>query len=132
MIAADRHRYVRSLPLELLPTFWSQAERNLLVGTTLAPAVSSKLRSLRREYDYLTSSTQQTRWYQTVRDHIGFDDWLQVDAMYRSRALDFPGIGHCMVPCIDLANHAPGDSTTAIYEKDEDGNAILLLSRITW
>ncbi|KAK0310553.1 hypothetical protein LTR01_003706 [Friedmanniomyces endolithicus] len=61
------------------------------------------------------------------RDAFNFDDWLQVDAMYRSRALDFPGIGHCMVPCIDLANHAAGAATTAIYEKDGDGNAILLL-----
>ena len=62
-----------------------------------------------------------------MQDQLDFDDWLQVDAMYRSRALDFPGIGHCMVPCIDLANHVAGESTIAIYEKDNDGNAVLLL-----
>ncbi|KAK0337554.1 hypothetical protein LTR02_016122 [Friedmanniomyces endolithicus] len=117
----------RSLPCEILPTFWSPTELQLLVGSTLAPAISSKLRSLRREYDHLCEATRPTHWFQIVRDALSFDDWLQVDAMYRSRALDFPGIGHCMVPCIDLANHAAGDATTAIYEKDGDGNAVLLL-----
>lgn len=47
--------------------------------------------------------------------------------MYRSRALDFPGIGHCVVPCIDIANHSSDEGTIAIYEKDTDGNAVLLL-----
>ncbi|KAI7503517.1 SET domain-containing protein [Hortaea werneckii] len=119
--------YVKSLPLENLPTFWSQDELALLIGTTLAPAVSSKLRSLHREYDHLCESTSQARWYSLVGQHLDFDDWLQVDAMYRSRALDFPEIGHCMVPCIDLANHSAGESTIAVYEKDEHGNATLLL-----
>ena len=89
--------------------------------------MSSKLKSLRREYDLLCSKAANTRWFQIVGDHLEFDDWVQVDSMYRSRALDFPNIGHCMVPCIDLANHASGDATTAIYEKDDEGNAVLLL-----
>lgn len=113
--------------MENLPTFWTVDEHQLLIGTTLAPAVSSKLKSLHREYDHLCQSTSQTRWYEIVQDHLDFDDWLQVDAMYRSRALDFPAIGHCMVPCIDLANHTAGERTTAMYEKDRDGNAVLLL-----
>lgn len=58
---------------------------------------------------------------------MDFDDWLQVDAMYRSRALDYPLIGHCMVPCVDLANHDPHEGTIAIYEKDASGNAVLVL-----
>ena len=56
-----------------------------------------------------------------------FHDWKHVDAMYRSRALDLPGTGHSMVPCVDMANHASGDSTSALYETDNDGNAILVL-----
>lgn len=47
--------------------------------------------------------------------------------MYRSRALEYPGIGDCMVPCIDMANHAAGDYTAALYETDGSGNAILLM-----
>jgi hypothetical protein len=115
------------LPTELLPTFWTPEELELLVGTTLAPAISAKLKSLRREFDTLCSSAAGTRWLQAVQDYLDFDDWLQVDAMYRSRALEIPSVGHCMVPCLDLANHSSGDATVALYEKDDDGNAILLL-----
>lgn len=32
-----------------------------------------------------------------------------------------------MVPCIDMANHAAGSNTTALYEADKEGNAVLLL-----
>ena len=109
-----------------MPTFWSEDELKLLVGTTLAPAVASKLKSLQKEYDGLCTFASQTRWYRSLQDYIEFDDWLQVDAMYRSRALEMPGIGHCMVPCIDLANHASGEATIASYEKDSGGNAVLL------
>lgn len=47
--------------------------------------------------------------------------------MYRSRALEFPGAGDCMMPCVDMANHASGDATAALYETDENGNGLLLL-----
>lgn len=113
--------------METLPTFWNMDELKLLAGTTLAPATMSKLKSLRREYDLLCSSAANTRWYSLVQDHLNFNDWLQVDAMYRSRALEYPGIGHCMVPCIDLANHCSHEGTVAIYEQDSEGNAVLVL-----
>ena len=32
-----------------------------------------------------------------------------------------------MVPCVDLANHASGDETVALYDTDTSGNAVLLL-----
>lgn len=32
-----------------------------------------------------------------------------------------------MVPCVDMANHASGDATAALYETDENGNGLLLL-----
>jgi hypothetical protein len=99
----------------------------LLIGTTLAPATASKLRSLRREWDLVCESAAHTRWHRIAGSRLDFDDWLQVDAMYRSRALDYPLIGHCMVPCVDLANHAPHEATIAIYEKDASGNAVLVL-----
>ncbi|KAH9826177.1 SET domain-containing protein 8-like [Teratosphaeria destructans] len=119
--------YIKSLPMERLPTFWTEAELSLLVGTTLAPAVISKLRSLQREYDTLYDDLLTTRWYRLVSKHFTFDDWKQVDAMYRSRALDFPDIGHCMVPMVDLANHSAGEPTIAVYEKDSQGDAVLQL-----
>jgi hypothetical protein len=49
--------------------------------------------------------------------------------MYRSRALEFPGVGDCMVPCVDFANHASGNATAALYETDHEGNGLLLLRK---
>ncbi|KAF1983927.1 SET domain-containing protein [Aulographum hederae CBS 113979] len=124
--------YIKFLPDELLPTFWNQNERDLLVGTTLKPAVDAKLSSLNREFENLRAATEhiswcQKNWWNEEEALISFDDWLHVDAMFRSRALDFPGIGDSMVPCIDMANHSSGDATAALYETDGQGNAVLLL-----
>ncbi|GAB7365592.1 hypothetical protein MBLNU230_g6663t1 [Neophaeotheca triangularis] len=119
--------YIKTLPSENLPTTWTPTELELLIGTTLAPATRAKLKSLQREYDFLCESAANTRWYRSVSEQLNFEDWLQVDAMYRSRALEYPGIGHCMVPCVDVANHASHEATSAIYEKDDSGNAVLLL-----
>lgn len=66
-------------------------------------------------------------WWDDTKGLLTFDDWQQVDAMYRSRALEFPGIGECMIPCIDMANHASGYGTIARYECGQDGSAQLLL-----
>jgi len=124
--------YVKFLPDELLPTFWTPEERELLVGTTLQPAVEAKLKSLGHEYERLRSATEhidwcEKYWWDEYYGQLTFDDWKLVDAMYRSRALEFPGIGDSMVPCIDMANHASGDDTIALYEVDDQGNAVLLL-----
>jgi len=124
--------YIRFLPDELLPTFWSQEEQELLTGTTLQPAVRAKLNSLLREYEMLRTATESiawcsTYWWNEDTGKLMFDDWMRVDAMYRSRALEFPGVGDCMMPCVDMANHAAGDATVAFYETDKDGNGLLLL-----
>ncbi|KAI4940008.1 uncharacterized protein J4E92_001296 [Alternaria infectoria] len=124
--------YVKFLPDELLPTFWSEEEQELLVGTTLKPAVSAKLNSLLREFENLRTATESISWckkywWDEENGMLTFDDWMCVDAMYRSRALEFPGTGDCMVPCVDMANHASGDATAALYETDGNGNGLLLL-----
>ncbi|KAI4772218.1 SET domain-containing protein, partial [Aureobasidium sp. EXF-8845] len=124
--------YVKYLPMELLPTFWSSAECELLDGTTLAPALTAKLNSLHREFEQVQNATSNLpwcaeQWWDEVDGIIQFDDWLQVDAFYRSRALEYPEVGDCMVPCIDMANHTSGTGTAAIYEVDDQGNAVLLL-----
>lgn len=125
--------YVKFLPETVpLPTFWSDEERDILNGTSLAPAVEQKLRSLSDEFDFLREKTRDIAWCNGVwwdedTGHLTVDDWKQVDAMYRSRALDLPGTGHAMVPCVDVANHASGDETMAVYDTDANGNAILQL-----
>jgi len=125
-------RYIKFLPDELLPTFWSEEEQELLVGTTLRSAVRAKLNSLLREYEHLRVSTEQIEWCSKYwwDDEVGlltFEDWMRLDAMYRSRALEFPGVGDCMMACVDMANHASGGETGALYESDGNSNGILLL-----
>ena len=125
-------RYIKWLPHVDLPTFWSGEDLSLLHGTSLSPAMSSKIKSLYREFEHLRDSTQnitwcQKYWWDEIEGLLQFDDWKQVDAMYRSRALEFPGIGDCMVPCIDMANHAAGDLTGALYESNANGDALLLV-----
>lgn len=124
--------YVKFLPDELLPTFWSEEEQELLSGTTLKPAVRAKLNSLLREFELVRTATENIAWckkYWWDEDSglLNFEDWMRVDAMYRSRALEFPGVGDSMVPCVDMANHASGEATAALYEADSDGNGLLLL-----
>ncbi len=125
--------YVKFLPESIrIPTFWTESEQDLLTGTSLEAALNAKLISLAREFDHLRTSTEsiswcQKHWWDDETGNLTFGDWKQVDAMYRSRALDLPGTGHAMVPCIDMANHASGEDTLALYETDANGNGILFL-----
>ena len=124
--------YVKFLPDEFsLPTFWSDAERRFLNGTSLKAAIEAKLKSLDREFTHLRNSTKDIEWCKTWWDPevgcLSFDDFKIVDAMYRSRALDLPGTGPAMVPYVDMANHASGEGTIALYDTDASGNGILVL-----
>ncbi|KAA6406815.1 MAG: hypothetical protein FRX48_09313 [Lasallia pustulata] len=125
--------YVQFLPSHIpLPTFWENAEIEMVKGTSLEGALRSKLNSLNREFDHLRDSTRSIKWCQQYwwdqqTGLLSLDDWKQVDAMYRSRALDLPGTGHAVVPCIDMANHASGKGTVARYDTDADGGGVLVL-----
>ena len=125
--------YVAFLPEEFsLPTFYSEEERELLQGSSLAEAVDQKLRSLGNEFELLRTSTQEIPWcnkywWDAESGHLTIEDWKQVDAMFRSRALELPGTGHAMVPCVDMANHASGDEAVAVYGANERRNAVLQL-----
>lgn len=126
-------QYLNFLPSEIpLPTFWNAAERALLTGTSLEAALDAKLKSLDREFTLFRESTSSVDWCQDVwwageTGNLIFEDWKYVDALYRSRALDLRGTGHSMVPCIDMANHSAGESTSALYDTDSNGNATLVL-----
>lgn len=125
--------YVKFLPSKVfLPIFWSDEERAIAAGTSLEAALDSKLKSLDREFTHLHDSTAsigwcEKHWWNAGSGMLSLYDWKEVDAMYRSRALDLPGTGHAMVPCVDMANHASGDDTVALYDTDIAGNAVLVL-----
>ena len=131
-VSSPFSEYVKFLPLRVtLPTFWNETERAAIVGTSLEAALIAKLNSLDREFSLLREKTWsidwcQKYWWDPDNGTLKFNDWKYIDAVYRSRALDLPGTGHAMVPCVDMANHASGDNTSALYETDSDGNAILV------
>ena len=89
------------------------------------------MKSLDREFVHLRECTMSVKccktWWDPDIGCLSFDDFKLVDAMYRSRALDLPGTGHAMVPYIDMANHASGEDTVALYDTDINGNGILVI-----
>lgn len=96
-------------------------------------ALDTKLKSLDREFSHLRKATAsidwcQQHWWDPDSNQLTVDDWLYVDAAYRSRALDLPMTGHATVPCIDMANHASALETGALYETNESQDAILILA----
>ncbi|KIW39820.1 hypothetical protein, variant 2 [Exophiala oligosperma] len=126
--------YVKFLPKEYpLPTFYSQGERDLLVGTSLADALGQKLASLEKEFDGLKAATEhipwcQRFWWDDITGCLDIGDWKLADAMYRSRALDLPrGASVGMVPVVDMANHASIDHYNARFEVDEGTGSVLLV-----
>jgi len=126
--------YFCSLPKVIpLPTFLSTSERELLIGTSLSDAVEQKLSSLEKEFETLKERTTSIDWCGKVwwgegTGRLTFNDWLLCDALYRSRAMELPqGVGHAMVPLVDMANHAGDNRYNARFEIGEDGNVLLLV-----
>ncbi|KAL5339880.1 hypothetical protein BJX70DRAFT_362723 [Aspergillus crustosus] len=139
-LASEKHRigasgawteYVKSLPSSVpLPTSWTMEELELLRGTSLRLAYEAKVLSLEKEFDQLRDATGDITWCQEAwwdDESVTIEDWKYLDAVFRSRMVDLPGYGYAMVPCLDMANHAPESTVNALYDKDEDGNAILQL-----
>ncbi|CAK7266717.1 hypothetical protein SEPCBS119000_002173 [Sporothrix epigloea] len=129
--------YVRFLPADVpLPTMWTAAERRLLQGTSLENAVRAKLLALEREFDQLREQSSAIPFWQAAlwerKCPLQLQDWILVDAWYRSRCLELPRYGPCMVPCIDMVNHS---STPNAYYEDHtsvpagraDAGIVLLL-----
>ena len=124
--------YVKFLPKRIhLPTFYTAGERDLLAGTSLKDALDQKLASFESEFEELREATRHVawcrkNWWDDEDAVIDMADWKLVDAMYRSRALDLPNIGHAMVPVLDLANHVSDNKRNARFEVDADGNVLLV------
>jgi hypothetical protein len=122
-------------------------------------AVRTKLKKLDSEFQTLRSKTMHLNWLSSVwwgdtnnitsyldpafesmdlgdefdntltNGIIEFEDWVILDAMYRSRALELPDGGEAMVPAIDIANH--DSKPVARFEVEENGDAVLLLQTLS-
>ncbi|KAI1113923.1 hypothetical protein F5Y14DRAFT_441512 [Nemania sp. NC0429] len=124
-------QYFKLLPAHVpTPTSWSESELSLLRGTSLEPAVSAKRRTLEREFNGIQDATTNLpRWNELigVDGAIALDDWILLDALYRSRSLALPRSGESMVPCLDLVNHS--NTATAYFEESSNDDVVLLLHR---
>ena len=101
-----------------LPTFWTDEERQCLWATSLQKHVAAKLRSLEREYETFCQASKDISWRDQWWGKSGcmtFNDWKIVDAMWRSRAMDFDEYGLCLVPIMDMSNHAMENAANAMY-----------------
>ncbi|KAL4940709.1 hypothetical protein BDV06DRAFT_17610 [Aspergillus oleicola] len=121
--------YIKFLPSFIpLPTFWSPPELELLRGTSLRIAYEAKILSLEKELDHLRAATEEIEWCRDLwwnEEAVTIEEWKYLDAVLRSRMVDLPGHGCSIVPCVDMANHAPDSVVNALYERDEEGNAVL-------
>lgn len=121
--------YLRFLPEDVLvPTQWSTDERKLLDGTSLEAAVAAKLSALTSEFDFVfDKSCNMPFWYSVLweTEPRRVQDWIMLDAWYRSRCLELPRSGVSMVPYLDMVNHSR--EPTAYYDEDSKDNVVLLL-----
>ncbi|KAK4236276.1 hypothetical protein C8A03DRAFT_35843 [Achaetomium macrosporum] len=122
-------KYLQFLPeTVLVPTLWTEDERILLQGTSLEAAVNAKISALDAEFAVVRErSSAVACWRELlwVAGLVSFTDWIRLDALYRSRCLELPRSGECMVPCIDMINHSATPS--AYYEENLRDEVVLLL-----
>ncbi|KAG5928618.1 hypothetical protein E4U42_000333 [Claviceps africana] len=122
-------QYMRFLPRPVpVPTMWSFGERRLLHGTSLETALKAKLATLQSEFEMLHDLSEDLPFWNTlfwVDETISLQDWLLVDAWYRSRCLELPGLGTAMVPALDMVNHS--SQPFSLYEVDENEDVVLVV-----
>ncbi|KAK9782389.1 hypothetical protein SCAR479_00732 [Seiridium cardinale] len=98
------------------------------VSDPLQAAVPAKIAALTKEFDHIRDKCEHIPFW---REHlhedeiITVDDWLYLDALYRSRSLELPKSGDCMVPVLDMVNHSP--EANAYFDETADGHVRLLI-----
>lgn len=90
--------------------------------------MEAKLLSLGNEFDTLREKTEAVPFWNDFlwgSQVVGLDDWVLIDAWYRSRCLELPRSGNAMVPGLDMVNHS--GNPTAYYEENNRGSVVLLI-----
>lgn len=65
-------------------------------------------------------------WWGEEAELLQYEDWVLVDSWYRSRALSFGVDADALVAVIDMFNHTRGEPTNVFFDKNEDGNVVIL------
>ncbi|KAI2625818.1 SET domain-containing protein [Hypoxylon sp. NC1633] len=122
-------QYFSLLPTHVpTPTLWTESELSYLKGTSLDPAVSVKLIVLTNEFEDLRAKVAELSYWNELflpDGMITIQDWILLDALFRSRSLGLPKSGESMVPCLDLVNHS--SQATAHFDETSNGDAVLYL-----
>ncbi|KAK9368692.1 hypothetical protein V1509DRAFT_622493 [Lipomyces kononenkoae] len=130
----DPQSVLRSLNItQPPPTFWTPAQINKAVGTSLYSPLSAKLRLLTSEFEKFASQWRDV--FEKVDGaeepdvEISFEEYVRADWLVSSRVMelpiwDEPKLG--IVPIIDFANHTNSSDVNARYEITED--AVKLVS----
>ena len=99
---------------------------------TFIQAVTSKKSALAHEFhsfQHLTSSIPWCKQYlwnsSSPSTSLTLQNWTQIDAWFRSRVLELPGIGLCLIPYLDMVNHSD-NAANAYYSLNSDGDIDLL------
>ena len=113
--------YIKFIHAETsLPTFWAEAERECLWGTSLEQHLAAKLKALDREFADFRRATESIgwcrHWWDPETGCLSIDDWKTVDSIHRSRSMDFSQHGLCLVPVMDMANHDNLAAYKALYK----------------
>jgi hypothetical protein len=122
-------QYIGLQPLNVpVPTTWSEAELSLLKGTSLETPVAAKSALLTREFARLQAQTSHLpTWHKIFSETFTLQDWVWLDALFRSRSYDLPYSGEAMIPYLDLANHSP--TSTALFQQDASTGTVSLVLR---
>ncbi|KAL7622920.1 hypothetical protein AAE478_006599 [Parahypoxylon ruwenzoriense] len=141
-------QYFSLLPMQVpVPTMWTESELPLLKGTSLEvrfhedqeirqdisakqSAVSAKLSVLTKEFDNLRAKAAELPYWNellSIDEAITVQDWVLLDALYRSRSLGLPKSGESMVPCLDLVNHST--QANAYFDENSKGEVVLYLRK---
>jgi hypothetical protein len=86
------------------------------------------LTSLSNEFDHVRDNSSELPFWQAYlweKGTVGLNDWVLLDAWYRSRSLELPHSGEAMVPCLDMANHS--HQPNSFYEESNEGVVSLLV-----
>ncbi|KAH9883283.1 SET domain-containing protein [Xylariomycetidae sp. FL2044] len=123
-------QYFSLLPTHVpTPTMWTKPELSLLTGTSLESAVSAKRSILTKEFELVQNKVADVPYWDellSINEVVTVEDWVLLDALFRSRSLGLPSSGESMVPCLDLVNHS--NRATAYFEEN-DGQVQLLLRK---
>jgi hypothetical protein len=92
--------------------------------------VRAKLSSLASEFEFVREKSSDIPFWNDLLwryDQKTLQDWIMLDAWYRSRCLELPRSGVCMVPYLDMINHS--QDPTAWYDETDRDEVVLQLWR---